>query len=102
MGDQYGASRLFGVDQGADDAGLPLSHRRVARDALLRARRPLRVDREEPLGGFPARVHAPRIAFEYFLLFSGTDALVPVDVALGVVVILPRLRIDAAHRTDHL
>src|SRR5688572_28355727 len=51
--------------------------------------------------GLPARIDAARVAFEDLLLVRGAQAA-RLDIALRVVVVLPGLGIDAAHRANHL
>ena len=48
------------------------------------------------------RIHLARVAFEDLLPVRGVERRRGVDVALGVVEVVARLRIDAAHRADHL
>src|SRR5215469_4406107 len=48
-----------------------------------------------------ARIHAARVAFVNLVARFGLDAR-RLDIALRVVEIMPRFRIDAAHRADHL
>src|SRR5271165_3312674 len=59
-------------------------------------RRSLRELRLEP------RIGAQRVRFEDLRLVMRGEAGRAIDIALGIVEILPRLRIDAAHRAHHL
>src|SRR5215217_725963 len=52
--------------------------------------------------GVEPREHAPRVAFVDLVAIVADDDRRRLDVALGVVVVVAGLRIDAAHRADHL
>src|SRR6187431_3331854 len=48
------------------------------------------------------REHAARVAFVDGVLVLGAEDLRGLDVAPGVVVVVPAFRVDAAHGADHL
>src|SRR6516165_7925345 len=52
--------------------------------------------------GVEPRKHPPRIAFVDLVPVVADDDRRRLDVALGVVVVMTGLRVDAAHSTDHL